>query len=237
MSLIVATALGPQDHDAREVAGLLARRLHEPLTIVHVLEPHERSEAFIRGLLENATHELSRFGIAVDNTLLRGDPVKALSDYARGVKPRFVVIGGASPNDPRGRGERRKARHLLDSLGAPVLCVPHAGPMMQALMSGQPLHVLVRAEHDSEVDAALMRTARAIRTVAPSAVTVLCASHAVTGHLDDAVSIAAHGSFDLLVLEAHLLEATTARPFSADAKPMLFVSTASAPRAQRTAVC
>jgi hypothetical protein len=234
MSLVVATALGPQDHDAREVAGLLARRLHVPLTVVHVREPHEDSETFIRGLLENATHELSRFGIAVDNTLLRGDPVKALTDYVRGVKPRLVVIGGATRRDTRGRGERRKARHLVDTLGVPVLCVPHAGPMMQALMSGKPLHVLVRAEHDGEVDAALMRAARAIRTVAPSQVTVLCASHAAPGRTDDALSVAAHGRFDVVVLDACLLESMTSWPFDPDAKPMLFVSTASG-RSERPA--
>lgn len=223
MSLIVATALSPYDHDAREVGGLLGKKMGESVVLVHALEHHEQPDFVVRQQLENATHEARRFGTAVDNVLLRGDPLTALTDYASRLAPSFVIIGGAAPADVHGRGMRRKATHLIETLKVPLLCVPHAAPIMQSLMSGRHLRVLVYTEHNAKADEVQLQEVKALRATVPCDVTVLCASRSAATVPNGALRIGSSGHFDLVVLPARMLQASARSPFAADAPAMLFV--------------
>ncbi|MEZ0313544.1 MAG: universal stress protein [Myxococcota bacterium] len=208
MAIIVATALEPHDHEARELAGMLAKRMGETIILAHVLEHDEPSPQVMREMLDRATHEITRFGADAYHVLLRGDPTTALTDYARRVCPRLVIIGGPAPSDARGLGQRRKARHLVDALGVPVLCVPHSGELLRVLLEHEPFRVLVAAGLNAKADDAMLREAQALQRVLACDV-----SASYQGH-----------DHDLVVLDARLLEARTAWPFAEAAKPMLFVS-------------
>lgn len=230
MSIIVATALGPHDHDARELAGMLAKRLGETIILAHVSERHGPPPQVIREMLERATHEIARFGASAEYVLLSGDPGTALTDYARRAQPSFVIIGGAQPNAPRGRGKRRKARHLIDTLAVPVLCVPHAASLLQALLVGERFRVLVSGARDAKTQAAMLAQAHALRRLLTCDVSVLCSSREV-GPSTQASRAARDRRYDLVILDAAALEAETDWPFHDTAKPMLFVASAAQPEA------
>ncbi len=223
MAIIVATALGPHDHEARELAGILAKRMGETIILAHVLEQHEPPPHVMREMLDRATHEITRFGASAYHVLLCGEPTTALTEYARRVRPKLIVIGGPAPSDPRGSGQRRKARHLIDALHVPVLCVPHAGELLRMLLDGERFRVLVSCAHNAKADGAMLNAAHALRQDLPCDVSVLRSS-LEQGGARFAARLAKNRRYDLLVLDASLLESETAWPFPDAAKPMLFVT-------------
>jgi nucleotide-binding universal stress UspA family protein len=130
--ILCATDLSPSAHAATSLATWLGRRFHEPILLLHVVEPLPAafpevmvaSTEWIRTMteasrrqLEQVAEPLRKDGVTVEVRVLVGEPAVTILHEARVEKARFITVGT--------HGRKGAARLFLGSvaeriaLGAP----------------------------------------------------------------------------------------------------------------------
>ena len=169
--IITALAFTERDQKPIAVTRAMAKRLDEPVLLVHVLAPvtraaddsvDRRAQAVDRLLA--IADELRREGIDVQPEILDGEIVDAIHDCASRIRPTMVIIGGRD-------GERYQGtNHVADRLSRRLPCAFFVSGRGGALVDGSPaakrLRALVALDRTSASDAAIAQL-RELRSVMP----------------------------------------------------------------------
>lgn len=138
-----------------EVAAQFARRLGEPLTLVHAVNepardslPHDlRQELAIyeRKQLHDERERLNALGVRVIEDFRAGAPHEVLVEAARGPEARLLVLSsGRSTSLPGLLGS--VAERVAESSPIPTLVVRNAAPLLDWLAGRRSLRVFVAAD-------------------------------------------------------------------------------------------
>jgi nucleotide-binding universal stress UspA family protein len=107
MTILCATDFSPCSVAATDLAAGLARRFHDKLSLLHVVEPlpvppeaPPGADVWTQGAMgaaelsmKRAADELSRTGLTVETRVLMGGAARFILDTARELQPAFVVLG------------------------------------------------------------------------------------------------------------------------------------------------
>ncbi len=162
MSIVCGTDFSEPGAQAVAVAAALAPRLKEPLSLVHVGSLAEP----VRDRLREEADRLRHVGVAVEETLLSGEPDEAIVEHAEKTGTHLVVLSAL--------GHRSAARWLLGSVAEriartcpiPVLVVRGADPFEAWSRGERPLRVLLGVDFSATSDAAV-RWVRELRQLGP----------------------------------------------------------------------
>jgi nucleotide-binding universal stress UspA family protein len=171
MAIIFATDFSPASAPAGRLTARLARRLNEPVIVAHAIELQavfspevvaaepalvERLEGHAAGPMKVLIERLRDEGVTARGRVLHGRPDAAISELAREVEARLVVVGS--------HGRSAVARFLVGSVterlvragSCPVLVVPpgRAGDAGASAEAG-PLKLVVALERGRAGEAAL----------------------------------------------------------------------------------
>jgi nucleotide-binding universal stress UspA family protein len=132
MSVLSATDLSPSALAASQLALEWGRRLHQPVTLVHVLDPAspcagQDAAAQSTRHLERVAEAGSALGLAAP-TVLAGSRGEEIERLARASGAQLLVLGVHGRLDAPASCRHAVIAHLLRSLPCPILLVPHEGP-------------------------------------------------------------------------------------------------------------
>ncbi|MBC7795223.1 MAG: universal stress protein [Clostridia bacterium] len=162
--IIVAIALTDEDTHPLNAAAELARRLDEPLVLVHVHRAEQyafadtqslRSRASAITELESAATRLRSLHLKVRTEILDGEVVAALCDCASRLRPRLVVIGGCGTE--RESGTNHIARRLSLLLHCPFLVSGGERSLITSTPPSRRLRVVVALDDTRASDAAVLQ--------------------------------------------------------------------------------
>ncbi|MDY7230221.1 universal stress protein [Hyalangium rubrum] len=171
MPIVCATNFSHAAHTACESAALLARKLGEPLWLVHVL-PAESARAFGKPLMEAAegalgdeARRLEKLGAKVERALLTGEPAAALQEFAAKQGARLVVTATPSHENPF-LGMGGTLDRLAQSLATPLLVARDVAPLEAWVRGQRPLKVMLGVDRSLPFEAA-RDWVKALRKVGP----------------------------------------------------------------------
>jgi len=159
MTILCGTDFSARAAEAAWVAAQLARRVSEPLHLVHALQfgvgelheaaKREQREHAERQLREEAAR-LSELGARVYTHTLFGPADEALLQCMYDMQPRLLVLGAHG-----GPAGERRTDALLSSSRVPLLIVQNKEPFALWVSQGKPLRLVLGADASSSTDAAL----------------------------------------------------------------------------------
>ena len=141
-----------------EAAAGLARRLQQPLHLVHVLPeeaaqlPGDAARAFVRGALEALARRLGPPELRVTVEVAAGETHLELLETLRRTHGSLLVLGRAPPQAGRGRGGT--VDRLSEECPVPLVSVPGAEPFA-SWGKDRPLRVAVGVDASPPTHAAL----------------------------------------------------------------------------------
>lgn len=204
MSIIMATRLEDSDELARDVTGILGRRFHEGVQLVHVLEQDESRSYALNHALDTAA-ALRQHGVPAELVLLQGDPTTALTNYVRSAAASLLVVGEAGPEHPAGVIGFLRARELIARTSVPILRIGRANLLRNALVAHRPLRVLVALEDEADKNVRLLAALRHLRSAVPCETMFFGGPTAAMSRLAANVDVLhakdRSGNFDLLLLD------------------------------------
>ncbi len=169
---MIITALAFSDRDENPIAATrsIAKRLGEPVVLVHVLPAVARAadqsvdrRAHAVDRLVAIADDLARDGIDVQPELLDGKIVDAIHDVASRLRPTMVIIGGRDGEPYQG------TNHVADRLSRRLPCTFLVTGPVGAIIEGpssKRLRALVALDRTSASDAAIAEL-RELRSVMP----------------------------------------------------------------------
>jgi nucleotide-binding universal stress UspA family protein len=159
MTILCATHFSDAAQRAATAAAELARKLDEPLFLVHVL-PGDLARAFGQTLQETATsalrdevRRLEGLGARVSHQLLVGEPAEELARFATEKGAGLVVTAGPTSASPF-LGVGGTVDRLATSLTVPLLVVRDAEPFEAWVAGKRPLKVMVGVDRSLPFEAA-----------------------------------------------------------------------------------
>ncbi len=182
MSIVCGIDFSPHSRLAVRAASALARRLDQPLRVVHVaetpdfkrLDPTERT-ALVAKLEERLQDEatiLNAEGVVVGTDLLIGSADEELVRYADRVDALLLVIGSVGRRDPDGRRLGKTAERLVAESRTPVLVVRDPELLTAWAKNERPLSVYAGFDLTSTSDGA-MHWLGSLRRAGPCDVTAV----------------------------------------------------------------
>lgn len=168
MVILCGTDLSPPAGDAATVAALLAMRLKDRLSLVHVREAgaREPASAPMKERLDEEAERLRALSADVEAQVVDGAAARVLPALAARPDVRMVCVASV--------GHRKPARWLLGSVAeatsqrspAPVLVVRDGEPLTSWLRGERPLRVVLAWDR-SESSAHALRWWRPLASLAP----------------------------------------------------------------------
>ena len=173
MSIVCGTDFSAQAAEAATLAARLARRLEQPLLLVHVLDTRGVlfNQATVLDALQRKASQaldaevarLSAFGVPVQARVSEGWPDEGLLEAAEGCDAGLVVLSatgaGGAPHSLFGStAERIAGRTRL-----PLLVVRDAAPLLRWLDAGPPLRLLCAVDGSHASEAAIDWLRRLLR--------------------------------------------------------------------------
>ncbi|RJS21949.1 universal stress protein [Corallococcus sp. H22C18031201] len=159
MSLVCATNFSDTAVRASTAAAELARRMGEPMQLVHVLNP-DSARAFGRpffeaaeGALAGEVKRLRALGATVEGQLLTGEPAAVLDAHAREQQASLVVTSGPSKEAPF-LGVGGTVDRLAQTLSVPLLVVRDAAPFEAWVRGERPLRIMLGVDRSLPFEAA-----------------------------------------------------------------------------------
>ncbi len=168
MAILAATDFSPEGNEATRVAADLARAVHEPLIVIHILEPRMAfpadrpqrvgdlpvvREAAAHKMLSAVKQELESTSLIVTTELGHGAVEDALFDAASRHAPTVAVVGGFGDGKASYNGV---ADGLAAVLPCPVLVVrPSNQGLRTGLTNKRRLRVFVAVDRSLASDAPL----------------------------------------------------------------------------------
>lgn len=159
MSLVCATHFSEEAQRAATAAAWLAKRLGEPLFLVHVLAP-ESARAFGRALMETAervlgdeARRLGQLGVEVGYELLQGEPAEEVARFAR-ERDASLVLTAASTHESPFRGLGGTVDRLAHSLPVPLVVVRQVEPFEAWAKGERALKVMLGVDRSLPFEAA-----------------------------------------------------------------------------------
>jgi nucleotide-binding universal stress UspA family protein len=141
-----------------EAAAGIARRLHQPLHLVHVLPaeaaqvPGDAARAFVKGALDALARRLGTDGLPVSVEVATGETHLELLAAVTRAPASLLVLGRPPPEAGRGRGGT--VDRLSEECTVPMLAVPAAEPFA-SWGPGHPLRIAVGVDASPPTVAAL----------------------------------------------------------------------------------
>lgn len=164
MSIICAVDFSEHSVEAVAVASALAASLHEPLSLVHALEPfgwvtqlpHVQAPMLkaIHEMLGKEVDGLRQIGVAVQAELLRGVPDEAIVAHAKALNARLVVVSALGYRS-HGWGIGSVADRIAQTTPVPALIVRQPEVFQAWTRKDRALRVLVAADFTATSDAAI----------------------------------------------------------------------------------
>jgi nucleotide-binding universal stress UspA family protein len=131
MTVLSATDLSPSALEASRLALEWGRRLHQPVTLVHVVDPTIAGDSNLRTdlsrRLERLAEAISTTG-QVTPTIVAGARSEEIERMAREKGARLLVLGVHGRLDAPESCHQSVIARLLRSLPCPILLAPHEGP-------------------------------------------------------------------------------------------------------------
>lgn len=188
MTIVCGVDFSPAAARATKVAGQLARRLGDRLTLVHAVEPitpvplefggeFGRAEKSLRDagarLLGEAAAELRGAGFDVEEVVADGHPDQVLLAEGQARGARLIVLGTYGRRGPARWIAGSVAQRVVGAADRPVVVVPETGPDLEPWARGaRPLTIAVGVDRSLSSLAAL-DWVRALRAVGPCNVVAL----------------------------------------------------------------
>ncbi|HEX8435257.1 universal stress protein, partial [Archangium sp.] len=148
MTILCATHFSDAAQRAATAAAELARRLDEPLFLVHVL-PGDLARAFGQTLKDTASaalvdevRRLEKLGARVSHQLLAGEPSAELARFVEEKGASLVVTAGPTSGSPF-LGLGGTVDRLATALPVPLLVVREDGAFAQWANGSRPLKVML----------------------------------------------------------------------------------------------
>jgi nucleotide-binding universal stress UspA family protein len=159
MTILCATHFSDAAQRAATAAAELARKLDEPLFLVHVL-PGDLARAFGQTLRETATsalldevRRLEKRGARVSHQVLTGEPAEELARFAQEKGAGLVVTAGPTSASPF-LGVGGTVDRLATGLPVPLLVVREAEPFEAWVKGERPLKVMLGVDRSLPFEAA-----------------------------------------------------------------------------------
>ena len=159
MTILCATHFSEAAQRATTAAAQLARRLDEPLFLVHVLSG-DLSRALGQSLHESASaalqqevRRLEAMGARVSHQLLTGEAAEELARFAKEKGATLVVTAGPTSASPF-LGVGGTVDRLATSLAVPLLVVRDPAPFEAWVAGTRPLRVMLGVERSQPFEAA-----------------------------------------------------------------------------------
>ncbi|QRK10409.1 universal stress protein [Archangium violaceum] len=159
MTILCATHFSDAAQRATTAAAELARKLNEPLFLVHVL-PGDLARAFGQTLQDTATSALQdevrrveKLGARVSHQLLTGEPAEELARFAQEKGAGLVVTAGPTSASPF-LGVGGTVDRLATALSVPLLVVRDVEPFEAWVAGTRPLKVMLGVDRSQPFEAA-----------------------------------------------------------------------------------
>ncbi|WNG41005.1 universal stress protein [Archangium violaceum] len=159
MTILCATHFSDAAQRATTAAAELARKLNEPLFLVHVL-PGDLARAFGQTLHDTATSALQdevrrveKLGARVSHQLLTGEPAEELARFAQEKGAGLVVTAGPTSASPF-LGVGGTVDRLATALSVPLLVVRDVEPFEAWVAGKRPLKVMLGVDRSQPFEAA-----------------------------------------------------------------------------------
>jgi nucleotide-binding universal stress UspA family protein len=159
MTILCATHFSDAAQRAATAAAELARRLDEPLFLVHVL-PGDLARAFGQTLKDTASaaltdevRRLEKLGARVSHQLLAGEPAEELARFVEEKGVSLVVTAGPTSASPF-LGLGGTVDRLATALPVPLLVVRDDGAFAQWANGSRPLKVMIGVDRSLPFEAA-----------------------------------------------------------------------------------
>jgi len=175
MTIVCGTDFSENAEQAARAAASIARCLHEPLELVHVLADPAIAGipalgvffAPLQELLSEQAAKLAReFSIAVKPTVLEGPADERLVDFARGESARLIVVSSLGARKQEQFRVGSVAERVLQRSDIPVLVVRDAASIEQWAEGKRPLRILLGVDLGQSARVAL-RWVEALRQIRP----------------------------------------------------------------------
>lgn len=182
MPILCGTDFSPAAAGAVDVACALARRLGEPLKLLHahlgLPEDAEKAAGFhsltaqARKRLEDEAARCRARGCdKVEVTIGAGVPDEVIVEEAERSRPRLVILGSTGAGTRRGWFLGSTAERCAQRLSVPAWVVREPEGLLQRIESGQPLRVVAGADF-SETSSQALRWLHELRAIGPSDIRV-----------------------------------------------------------------
>lgn len=159
MTILCATHFSDAAQRAATASAELARKLNEPLFLVHVL-PGDLARAFGEPLRETATsalmdevRRLEKLGARVSHQVLTGEPAEELVRFAQEKGAGLVVTAGPTSASPF-LGVGGTVDRLATALPVPLLVVRDVEPFEAWVKGTRPLKVMLGVDRSLPFEAA-----------------------------------------------------------------------------------
>ncbi|OJT19178.1 universal stress protein [Archangium sp. Cb G35] len=159
MTILCATHFSDAAQRAATAAAELARKLDEPLFLVHVL-PGDLARAFGQTLrdtaasaLQDEVRRLEKLGARVSHQLLTGEPAEELARFAQEKGAGLVLTAGPTSASPF-LGVGGTVDRLATALPVPLLVVREAEPFEAWVKGTRPLKVMLGVDRSLPFEAA-----------------------------------------------------------------------------------
>lgn len=180
MSILCATDFSPRDAQGIHTAAALAKKLHDPIDLVHVIEPidGEMPNLFLdevhRSSGERLRQEaaiLRESGAEVRTHLPVGTVAESLDDFANKEHPRMLVVSAVGRSAPNEWLLGSTAERTAERVHVPTLVVRDSVPLEAWTRGERPLRVLVACDFTMSSRAALC-WARKLAEIGPCEIMV-----------------------------------------------------------------
>jgi nucleotide-binding universal stress UspA family protein len=159
MTILCATHFSEAAQRAATAAAELARRLDEPLFLVHVVSADlmkafgQPLEETAQGALKDEVRRLEKLGARVSHQLLQGEPARELTRFVEEKGVSLVVTAGPTSGSPF-LGLGGTVDRLAQSLSVPLLVLRDAEPFEAWAKGERPLRVMLGVDRSLPFEAA-----------------------------------------------------------------------------------
>jgi nucleotide-binding universal stress UspA family protein len=181
MTIVCGTDFSAHAGTAATVAAALARRMRQPLQLVHVREAITRQQAVMKGAaahlappsaaLHQEAERLRDLGIRVEERMEIGLPDEGLVAQAAARQARLLVLGPLGRRAPSQWLLGSTAERVARTAGVPTLVARSAAPFRSWLQGRRRLRVLIGADQSTPAKAAL-RWAAELGRLGPCSFTI-----------------------------------------------------------------
>jgi nucleotide-binding universal stress UspA family protein len=181
MRIVCGTDFSVHSAEAATVAAELARRLNEPLELIHVFEnaglgavsPKVLDELLstLQKLLLEEAERLRKLGATVEEKVLTGQPYAALVEAGGRADTRFLVVSSLGRIAPSRFLVGSVAERTAEKSPVPTLVVRSAEPFQSWARGERPLKIFVGYDFSATSDAAL-RWVKGLKEIGPCDITV-----------------------------------------------------------------